>query len=237
MLNAIEIGPAKKVTITDDIVEKLIAHIADNKIKPGEMLPSEKQLGTALGVSRLPLREALSRLKALGIVNSRQGKGVFVCNVDASNLLRQISPVMRSQGNLGLMHMMDIRQALEPAVAKLAAQRRNIESLAVMKKCIEGMEKNLNSPFDFTVYDIEFHRALVEATGNPALVTLVDILHGLISKTQHEVRKNRTITRTLFAYHVDIYEAVLDGNPTAAFSAMQEHLRDATSSIESMEDK
>lgn len=236
-MTGLVINQAEKVTITDDIVEKLISFIADNRIAPGDLLPSEKQLCEALGVSRLPLREALSRLKALGLVNSRQGKGAFVCKVDISNLFRQISPVMRSQGNLNMHHMVEVRQALEPAVAGLAAQRRDDESLAIMKACIDEMRRNIDDGREYIRADLEFHLALVRATGNPALETLVSTIQDIMAATQREVGRVRTIARTSLAYHTEIYDAIEAGNAAAAENAMLRHLGDVASKIEVLEDK
>jgi GntR family transcriptional regulator, transcriptional repressor for pyruvate dehydrogenase complex len=237
MTGTIDISQAERVSITDDIVEKLIAYIADNQIKPGELLPSEKQLGEALGVSRLPLREALSRLKALGLVNSRQGKGVFVCNVDASNLFRQISPVMRSQGTLSLRHMIEVRQCLEPAVAGLAAQRRDDAALGIMAECLEKMRLHLDKPMEYEQFDLEFHLALVRAAQNPALEILVSTIHDLMLATQREAGRSIAITHVSLGYHQKIYDAVQNCDPQAAATAMQEHLRNVAVRITAVEEE
>ncbi|MCE5197667.1 MAG: FadR/GntR family transcriptional regulator [Armatimonadota bacterium] len=222
---------AERITLTDDIVEKLIQHIADNNLRVGDMLPSESQLTEALGVSRLPLREALSRLKALGVITVRQGKGAIIQSVNVSNLFRQLSPIMRSQGNLNVQHMVEVRQSIEPSVARLAAVRRNDASLAPMRECIACMEANLTDIVEFIRCDMEFHNAIALATGNPALDILMSTIHDIMSATQWSYPDDIRSREVSLEHHKKIYAAILRHDADGAASAIEAHISDIEQGI------
>jgi len=216
---------ARKSTLTDDIVEKLMLYIANNKLEAGALLPSEKKLTAVFGVSRLPLREALSRLKALGVISVRQGKGAFVGRIDVSSLFRHLSPIMRSQGNLNVDHMMEVRIALEPAVARLSAERRDAAVISFLKDCLLNMKNNLASKEEFLRYDMEYHRALGRATNNPALDILVSSIDDISLITHRVHRDDIEARRVSLRYHEKIYQAVAAGDGERAAKEMEAHLR------------
>lgn len=225
-LNIIE-----RTTLTDDIVEKLIEFIADNNLREGDMLPSESQLTDALGVSRLPLREALSRLKAFRVIDVRQGKGAIIRSVDVSNLFRQLSPVMRSQGNLNPRHMIEVRRSLEPSVARLAAIRRGDELLENMGGCVVCMENSLANKAEFIRCDMEFHNLMALATGNPALDVLVSTIHDIMSAIQWSYPDDIRARETSLQHHKRIFDAIAGRDAEGATSAIEAHLNDIERSI------
>ena len=233
-MNAVDLSTlniTERTTLTDDIVEKLIEFIADNNLHAGDMLPSENQLTDALGVSRLPLREALSRLKALGVIDVRQGKGAIIRSVNVSNLFRQLSPIMRSQGNLNLQHMVEVRRALEPSVAMLAAERRDDDTLENMRACIGCMENNLGNMAEFILCDIEFHNLIALATGNPALNILTSTIHDIMSATQWSYPDDIRARESSLKHHKRIFDAILRRDGEGAASAIETHLVDIEKNI------
>jgi len=216
---------AERVILSDDIVEKLIAFIAEQKLRAGDMLPSEKMLSEALGVSRLPLREAISRLRALGIVSVRQGKGAFVRKVDIASIFRQLSPIIRSQGELDMLHMVEVRLALEPSVAALAAERRTEDMLNGLAECVKCMEDGLNDKNEFIKCDIRFHQLLAEASNNPILIAMVSTIHDIISVVQHSYPDVISERSQSLEHHRKILQAIQNGSSVDAALAMDAHLR------------
>ena len=87
---AIQIDEVPRVSLVDDIVERLMEYIVEQQLKPGDKLPSERLLTQALGVSRFPLREALAKLQVLGIISVAHGKGSFISKFSAPKLLRRL---------------------------------------------------------------------------------------------------------------------------------------------------
>ena len=231
-MDFMDIETAVRTTLTDDIVEKLIYYIAENNLKAGEMLPSEKQLMEALGVSRLPLREALSRLKALGVISVRQGKGAVIRDVNVSNLFRQLSPIMRSQGNLRPADMIEVRLSLEPSVARLAAIRRDEKALIQLEDCIIRMESALADKAGFIQGDMEYHQILAMATGNPALDILVSTIHDIMYATQWGFHDSAETRQQSVEHHKRILEAIKNGDSSAAAKAMEEHLNDVEANMD-----
>jgi GntR family transcriptional repressor for pyruvate dehydrogenase complex len=222
---------AERLILSDDIVEKLITYIAEHKLRAGDMLPSEKMLSDALGVSRLPLREALSRLRALGIISVRQGKGAFIRKVDISSIFRQLSPIIRSQGELDLLHMAEVRLAIEPSVAALAAERRDEDMLSNLTECIERMERDIHDKNQFIACDIRFHQLLAEASDNPILVAMVSTIHDIISVIQYSYPDEITERSKSLEHHKRIFQAIVDNSSVEAALAMDAHLREVIDTL------
>lgn len=225
-VSAFSMEVAEGVTLTDSIGEKLIQFIARNHLKAGDQLPSEKQLTEMLKVSRLPLREALARLRALGVIAVRQGKGAFVCPVNATHLFRQLSPMLRSQGPRNLVEMMEVRQVLETAATRLAAQRRSQNDLVNLRRGLDGMRATLRHKADFIQHDMAFHRQLATATGNPTFELLLNTIHHAVAVTQWSYVDDVAARELSLDHHERIYEAIAHRNPSKAAAAMKKHLRD-----------
>jgi len=221
-----------RLSLTDGIVEKLIQHIADERLQPGDWLPSESRLTGILGGSRLALREALSRLKALGVIGTRQGKGAFIRQVNAANLFRQLAPLLRTREQLTLRHMAEVRQALEPAVAGLAAGRCSPAELRHLEDCLAEMTAQLKDKARFIQADIEFHLALARATGNPALEILVTTIREVMAATQWGYQDDLAARRRSLLFHRKIQQAVHAGNAAVARKTMAAHLLNVAANLE-----
>src|SRR5258708_729839 len=129
-------------SLTDRITVTLREHIVGGKYAPGRQLPAGKDLSQAFGVSITVIREALSRLKADGLVASRQGKGVFVANDSKARPFRLI----KSSGTQrALLEIFELRMGVEVQAASLAAKRRTTRDLNVMTKCLRAIEPSRNS--------------------------------------------------------------------------------------------
>lgn len=217
--------------LSDNIVERLITYIAENKLSPGDALPSEKDLTQALCVSRLPLREAISRLRALGIISVRQGKGMSVRRVDVGNLFRQLSPIIRSQGHPNLVHMVEARLAIEPSIAALAAQRRDDNVVSRLCDRIEGMAENLGDKATFIRCDIEFHQILAESSRNPVLLVIVDTIQDIISAVQSVYPDDAGVRARSLMHHRRILKSVAEGSAGDAALAMQAHLEEIATEL------
>ena len=135
-LEVIETG--KRQTVVEGIAQGLIRYIASEGLRAGDRLPSERQLVEMIDATRLPLREALSVLKGLGIIEARHGKGVFVKQLDLAGIFSMLSPLLRSQADIDLPRLFEARFYLEGSVAELAAANRTEDNLRAPKSRSKG---------------------------------------------------------------------------------------------------
>ena len=196
-------------SLTDRITVTLREHIVGGTYAPGRQLPAGKDLAQAFGVSITVIREALSRLKADGLVASRQGKGVFVANDSKARPFR----LVKSNGTQrALIEIFELRMGVEVQAASLAAKRRTARDLAVMTKHLKAMQPSPKS-FDLALLaDLAFHRAIAEATRNPLIVSFMEFLQPHLHESIALARSNsaRKPETEMAAYqeHREIFEAI-----------------------------
>lgn len=149
--------------------------IASGEAPRGVKLPTEPELAERLGVSRGPLREAVRMLSALGVVESRQGSGVYVSDLSPQALIGALGMTV---GLLPFEHVLElhsVRGSLEGDVAALAASRVTSEDLEWLKRCVAEMEAEPDNA-EHAALDAEFHDYLAKIAGNESLRALVRVL-------------------------------------------------------------
>ncbi|MBL8483783.1 MAG: FadR family transcriptional regulator [Rhodocyclaceae bacterium] len=173
---------ARPDRLSDSLYRALETRIRAGSIQPGEKLPSEKQLAFEFAVSRAVVREAMSRLKAEGYVESRQGAGAFVTPRPGAAIFRLSRSGPRAPGTLS--EVFELRLIVEGEAAALAALRRRAGDLADMRSHIDNMERALGLGEDATMADDAFHRAVAQATGNALVGRFIEFLGGHLSESR-----------------------------------------------------
>jgi GntR family transcriptional regulator, transcriptional repressor for pyruvate dehydrogenase complex len=125
-------------TLSDQVAQALLARIESGQLEPGEKLPPEAALAPEFGVSRTVVREAISRLKQGGLVESRQGSGVFVSLQPAVSPLKIDDSVIESRE--AVLQIVELRRAIESEAAALAAQRRSSSQLAEIESAFHAID-------------------------------------------------------------------------------------------------
>ena len=205
-------------------IRKLIGTLA---LKPGDRLPSERQLAERFGLSRGTVREALQFLAALNLVEIRHGGGCFVCagsNEVGGLRAGWLDWVTQHRGRV--LETLEVHLGCEMFAARLAARRAGPTELAKLVEALRMM-KGASETGDvpaFVQSDLAFHAALLRASGNKTLQELVGALgKELILERAAIADIAGRIVRS-FAEHYAIYEAVQQGDPQAAALAMHRHL-------------
>ncbi|MCS7306195.1 MAG: FadR family transcriptional regulator [Thermoguttaceae bacterium] len=222
----------KPSTLVDQIAQGLIRYIAAKGLRPGDRLPSERELVRMVGASRLPLREAISVLKGLGVLEVKHGKGIFVRRLDLSTLFGKLSPLLRVQGGMDLPALFEVRMHLETSIAQIAASRRESEHLERLQASVEAMQDTLEDRPSYVRHDMAFHQELARATGNPIFHVLMATIGDLLCELQFMYRDSVEIRRLAIAEHQAILEAVRQGQPEQARQAMLQHLQNAIGRVE-----
>lgn len=225
MAVAASLAIGRRETVVEATARALIDYIGARGLRPGDRLPSERELVVMTGVSRLPLREALGILKGLGIVEAQHGRGVFVLPMDPAAVFRMLSPLLRTQADLSAADIVAARLGLEPVLARLAALHRTDADLAALEAALQGMRDRLADQAAFIEHDMAFHQGLAKATGNPIFQVVLAAITDLVRHVQYLFPDRIELRRASIEHHQSILEAVRSGAGEAAAGAMEAHIR------------
>ncbi|HEX6738363.1 MAG TPA: FadR/GntR family transcriptional regulator [Vicinamibacteria bacterium] len=210
--------------VTHRVVTHLRRLIQRRRLRPGDRLPTERELAQGMGVSRPSVRAALHFLTAMGVIRARQGAGTFIQEGPPSLDSEPLSLLAALHG-FTVEEMFEARGALEVNVAGLSAQRATGEQRAVMAEEVASMFTSLGDPSEFLVHDVRFHRAVAGGCNNPVLAALVDMVSALLYERRRDTIKNARDLRQSAEMHRKIYQAIRRGDAATARGAMAEHLR------------
>ncbi|WP_096200999.1 FadR/GntR family transcriptional regulator [Bacillus sp. FJAT-45350] len=217
----------KPKKIYEIVAENLLEMIKSGEVKPGDRLSSVQQLAEDFNVGRSAIREALSALKAMGLVEMRQGEGTFVKKVDI-NLTKAIPGVEFMQKE-DVRELFEIRKIIETGAAALAAKNRTPEDLKKLNGILVEMKEAEGDGNIGEKADVDFHMAIVAATKNNMLEQLVETVSDAMQQSMREARKlllysEKKKMEQLYQEHLQVYEAVKFQDEQKAFDKMMEHI-------------
>lgn len=232
--------PIRPKKISEEIVAQIKLLISDGQLKPGERVPSERELASLLGVSRPSVREAIMVLEAMGLVESRQGGGTFVRSLTATALADPLTSMVEK--NPKMLHALaEVRMGLETWSAYLAAQRATDEEIDVMRELVKEMERQAASGGWDAEIDTRFHYAITTATHNTIQLHVLNTIHGLFHTTimvaLTEFYRKEGYIELLLQHHRSILEKIAARDPDGARQAMTEHLELVRSKMQKLEDE
>jgi GntR family transcriptional regulator, transcriptional repressor for pyruvate dehydrogenase complex len=172
------LGVRGLVALTDEAIAKLRSMIQAGELPPGSRLPPEQQLAAQMGMSRSGVREAVKVLESARVLDVRRGDGTYVTSLAPNLLLEGLGLAVELLQDDTLLDVMEIRRLLEPAATSLAAVRISADALAELGAILDRMRAAAEDPEQLMTFDTAFHRAVTAATGNEALVSLLDGLSG-----------------------------------------------------------
>ncbi len=216
----------ESISVVDAIESHIKEIITSGKLKPGQQLPSERDLQKQLGVSRLPLREALARLQALGLIRIHHGKGAFVENYVSPSAMSDVLITFFSNQNIDrLRELIDARAFLESEMTALATQRatpEDLDKLDELARSEPGIEEN---PETLADADYAFHHEIARIAGN-AFLSLMHAAIGphvrsfLVAYGQNEKDRRGVLSRNR-----QLAAAIRAGDSKAASVTAREHLQ------------
>lgn len=215
----------KSLRIHGTIARDLGIHIVTGRYKPGEVLNGEIAASDRLHVSRTAYREALRMLAAKGLVESRPKTGTRVSPREKWHMLDPdvLSWIFEFEPTDELLDsLFELRKIVEPEAAALAAERRTDAHIAAMAEALEGMEKHTLAVEEGRVADQNFHAALLDASGNPFLLTLTSGVGAAVAWTTIFKQRNSPLQRDPLPDHRRVFEAVAAGDSSAAHKAMSD---------------
>lgn len=202
--------------------------IQNGEVLPGERLASVQQLAEQFQVGRSAVREALSALRAIGLIEIRQGEGSFVRKVD-HDLARLVIPAAAFMRQEDIRQLFEIRKIIETGAAALAAENRTEGDLLELKTHLVDMQRTKGEEGLDEKADIQFHLAIVKSTKNQMLSTLLATVSETMQSAMREARKlffyrEKEKLDQLYLEHLAIYEAIEAQDSARAYQAMMTHI-------------
>jgi GntR family transcriptional repressor for pyruvate dehydrogenase complex len=211
-------------TTADRIAERILGHIAAERLRPGDRLPPERDLAGLLGVSRPSLREALRSLQVSGHVVVRHGSGAYVAEPRTALALRR----SLAEHKLTLEELYDMREVVEPPAAEWSARRRDPDRLAAVQSAFDDLDRASRAdPVDherLQILDTAFHLRIVEAAGNRFLSQTLGVLHDVLAAGMSTTLTIPGRLEKSRADHERILRAIVSGDAPAARRATKAHV-------------
>ncbi|WP_409337987.1 FadR/GntR family transcriptional regulator [Curvibacter microcysteis] len=215
--------------LAHDLVDDFSSRIQAQVLRPGDKLPTESELMRAFGVSRTVVREALSRLQAGGLVETRHGIGTFVLEARSTGMFR-IDPSDMAT-SVDVLAVLELRVSLETESAGLAAVRRTEAQLQAMREALRDFAANVGEGGDTVSPDFRFHLEIAHATGNRYFGDIMSHLGTTIIPRTRISSAMRMAPELRAQYlqkvnreHEEIFDAIARQDAESARAAMRIHL-------------
>lgn len=213
----------QKNTLVDHVTQQLRQMIMDGEIAPGEYLPSRKELADQFGVGLSTIHEAVQALTAVGMLQSRAGKGTWVRD-DALDALIPLHVIKHRLGDLNARQLYEARAVIEVGLSELAAQRATAQDIARIWGALQAMQDAEEDDQAFVEADLAFHLAVAQAGHNALLEQFYHLSRELMAGVIIEMIKLPSIKPNALRLQRAIAHAIEDRDPQAARQATIEHM-------------
>ncbi len=211
--------------------EVLRKKILTGEFPPGSALPSERDLSEMLGVSRIPIREALKALEYVGIVQQVRGKGVIVQTTDPGMVFSKIGPFLAPPSVKTLEDLFDIRILIEQYSARLAAEKATPEDVERLARIADEASNPAANESEVEEDSNLFHLAIAEIAGNSIAVVCWHFFSELLGASRRTTLGSEESRQISTEYHRNLVDAIRNHDGDRAASLMREHLENARSKL------
>lgn len=223
-----ELKPIKTRKIYEEIVEQIRDLVARGELKPGDRLPSERDLVERLKVSRASIREALSALEMMGLLEVRSGEGTYVRKLRSESVVAPLAWMLTMEKGT-VLELLEVRKILEVQAVGLAAEHADEADMKELSEALEDMRNDLrNLSSSGEQADLRFHYAITRATKNTILIrlmdTISDLMQHMLKTSRSKLYEGKYTPSLLFQEHIVIYEAVKRRDSKKARELMLMHL-------------
>jgi GntR family transcriptional repressor for pyruvate dehydrogenase complex len=225
------VGDRFPVFRQEALYKRIAIHVRElietKQLQPGERLPAERDLARMLGVSRVPIREAMRTLAAQGLIDIRRGQGMFVATSSVEATVDQLTNALLKQRDL-LAELFAVRRLLEPASAQWAAARREPDDVAKLERLLADMQQaGERTPPDYDTIgerDTQLHVEIAATSDNRVLVRIMQAIQDLHREQLETSLRYRDRVHDTLKDHSRIVRAIANGDPVEARTAMLDHL-------------
>ena len=213
----------RKVRRYEQVAEQIRKLIGSGALKPGDLLPPERELAETLGVGRSSVRDAVRTLEVMGILEPRQGHGTVVRDLNADALVVPLSLVLTRKREL-VTELLDVRRMIEPGLAARAAKNATDEEIARMGEILDRHEAKLRRGEQAIDEDSDFHYAIALAARNSVILRVIDVLMDLLRESRSRALQVPGRPKRSFDGHRRILRAIERRDAKAAEAAVRQHL-------------
>lgn len=214
--------------LSDEVQERLLRLISGGQLRPGDAMPSERELMDRFGVGRPAIREAMQALANMGLVSISHGERARVQELTAQSIIRQVDAsahIMLSRSSDSLEHLKAARLFFERGMVREAATKATPEDVAALRAIITEQRALLGQAEGFIAADMRFHTRIAAISGNPIFVSVSEAMLGWLKAYHKDLliwtgKENHTL-----AEHAEIIDAIADRSADAAEAALVKHLQ------------
>jgi GntR family transcriptional repressor for pyruvate dehydrogenase complex len=219
--------PARQNKTTDIIIEKIRGAILEGKLRPGDRLPPEKELGEQFNVSKQTMRESLRALEYMGLITMRKGAGggAFIVEVEKEVAVQNLANYLYFK-NLSIENLSETRRILEPYAARCAVRRMGDSDLELIREINALTEESIHRKNwqQVTRYEVEFHKLIAAQTDNPILILAIDFVENLLEDFKTILKPDSVFMHSVLDSHRLIYDAIRDRSEEQAAAEMEHHV-------------
>lgn len=216
-----------KRKLSEAVRLRLLDLIKSGQARPGDVLPSERELMESLGVGRPAIREAMQALEQAGLIEIRHGERARVAEPSLGRMVEQVSETMKhilAHSPASLENLKEARLSFEMEIARIAARRHAAGDLDRLEEAVAAQARAIDDPPRFRALDGRFHREIAAISGNPIWSALSDALFGWLADFHVDLVSVPGLEQLTLREHRGIIEAIRSGHPDRAAEAMADHL-------------
>jgi GntR family transcriptional repressor for pyruvate dehydrogenase complex len=222
-----DLKPIKTKRIYEEIIEQIRVLVTEGHLQPGDRLPSERELAAQLNVSRASVREALSALEMMGLLEIRSGEGTFIKKINIDSVVTPLTWVLSMEKDT-VLELLEVRKIIEGQAVALAATRSQAEDLRELEEALTLMYEDLQTGQLGETADLRFHYAIAKASHNKILLRLMnaisDTMHQALKTSRIRLYEGQDAPERLYQEHKFVLEAISKQNPEQARRIMLDHL-------------
>ncbi|MCR4705622.1 MAG: FadR family transcriptional regulator [Lachnospiraceae bacterium] len=219
------IQPIQKINVVEQVFEQMQRLLIEGTWRSGDKLPSENELSVTFGVSRMTIRQAMQKLKALGLIETRTGSGSYVRELNPEDSLNDLIPLMYI-GKPSQLHVFQFREMIDSESVRIATTRIDDRHVNKLEDLLTKMKEAADNDDGeaFSKYDLKFHMVIVKLTDNPMMIKAYEILLNVLTESMNSVIEKMKYKPAL-NFHRKIIDAMKRKNEVLAEQTMREHIR------------
>jgi DNA-binding FadR family transcriptional regulator len=213
--------------LSDEVQDRLLRLIVEGELKPGDAMPSERELMSRFGVGRPAIREAMQSLANMGLVSISHGERARVQELTPSSIIRQVDQsahIMLSRSSDSLEHLKNARLFFERGMVREAALKATHDDAAQLREILEAQRRALGDAQQFMAADMRFHTRIAAISGNPIFVSVSEAMLGWLKAYHVELLIWSGKEKFTLAEHEEIVAAIASRDPDNAEAALVRHL-------------
>ena len=216
------IKPIRRVNVSDQVFEQMKNLILIGEWMPGVRLPSENQLASLFGVSRITIRQGIHRLVALGLAETYPGEGTYIRTLSPGQSISNLVPAAYLSDD-SMLTVLDFRKAIEGYTAELAAKKADADDINRLEMILAEMEQQKDSVEGFSEADYKFHHELAVISRNALILESYNLIEDLFLSTLKSITEKRGHSQGLY-YHCAILDSIGAQDAEGCRNLMTQHI-------------